>query len=108
MALPRKRLLPIKVGHTKLGAMLGKQNKSSGFVAKSLRLFLRCGFFPFQVILMNGSEGCFATSYRKFLNGVFMDFCMKKIVLLCDEPCWEFRLLLTFLPRGYSCPVSTC
>lgn len=61
-------------------------------------------FFSFQITLMDGREGYFPIPYRNFFYGFFNEI----VVLLCDEPYWEFRLLLTFLSRGYSCPVSTC
>lgn len=80
MAWCRKGLLPIKIGHTRLRVMLRKQNKFSGFFAKSLRFSFEVWvcFFPFQIIIMSGREGYFATSHRSVFNGVFMDFCMEK------------------------------
>lgn len=58
---------------------------------------------------MSGNEGYFATSYRDFVVvvvGVFGDFSMKKMGLLCGEPYGEFMLLLTFLSVACSWAVS--
>lgn len=55
MALHRKGLLPIKIGHTELRMVFRKKPNCNVVFAKSLNLSFEV-WFSFKVTVMNGSE----------------------------------------------------